>query len=129
VTHLTHGDDELRYVTFNVRPLDYQQTVEVRLHHGTLDAHKILRWISLWQQILWAAEHPRRELEPTADVRVITPNADLISLAREYLAPIEQPGQHEFLELLKQDRSEIVERRWKRRPELAGWVRASNAWT
>jgi hypothetical protein len=129
VTRLTNGDDELRYVTFNVRPLDHQQTVEVRLHHGTLDAHKILRWVSLWQQILWAAEYPRRELEPTADVRVITPNADLISLARDYLAPIEQPGQLEFLELLKQDRSEIIERRWKPRPELAGWVQASNAWT
>jgi Putative amidoligase enzyme len=122
VTRLTNGDDDLRYVTFNVRPLDYQQTVEVRLHHGTLEPHKILRWISLWQQILWAAEHPRRELEPVPDVQVITPNPDLISLAREYLVPIEQPGQREFLELLRQDQCDVVERHWKPHPELAPWV-------
>jgi hypothetical protein len=122
VTRLTSGDDERRYVTFNVRPLDHQQTVEVRLHHGTLEAHKILRWVSLWQQILWAAEHPRRELAPTPDVRVITPNADLITLAREYLVPIEHPGQREFLELLQQDRCDVVERHWKPHADLAPWA-------
>jgi hypothetical protein len=125
VTRLTGGDDEARYVTFNLRPLDHQQTVEIRLHDGTLDASKILLWVSLWQQILWAAEHPRRELEPVADVRVITPSADLLDLAREYLPPVGQTGQREFLAKLKQHRNGIVERHWKRAPELATWVRAS----
>jgi hypothetical protein len=128
VSRLTRGDDDLRYVTFNLRPLDHQQTVEIRLHHGTLDASKILLWVSLWQQILWAAEHPRRELEPVADVQVISPSADLLALARKYLPPIEQPGQREFLAKLRQHRSEIVAREWKPAPELAAWVRASCSW-
>jgi hypothetical protein len=129
ISRLTNGEDELRYVTFNLRPLDHQRTVEVRLHHGTLDAHKILRWVSLWHQILWAAENARTELEATTDVHVIQPSGDLIALARAYLAPIEEPGQRDFLELLRQDRSEIVERHWKRSPDLAAWVQASSAWT
>jgi hypothetical protein len=122
------SSDEARYVTFNLRPLDYIQTVEVRMHHGTLEARKVLLWVSLWQQLLWAAAHPRRELEPVPDVAVLTPNRDLLALAREYLPPVEQCGQLEFLEALRTRRSEIVEQQWKRSPELAAWALTAASW-
>ena len=46
-----------RYVALNLVPLWKVGTVEVRLHSGTTDAAKVLLWVSLWQQLLWAAEH------------------------------------------------------------------------
>jgi len=128
VSRLTRGEDELRYVTFNLRPLDHQQTVEVRLHHGTLDPQQILLWVSLWQQMLWAAEHPREVLPHVPDQRVLEPTRDLLALAREHLPSIDHPGQRGFLSKLRERRSQVVERHWKRAPELAGWVQASSAW-
>ena len=38
--------------------------VEVRLHSGTLDGPKILRWVSLWMAIMAAVQ---RGLEPPGD--------------------------------------------------------------
>lgn len=119
--------EDARYVTFNVRPLGDIQTVEVRLHHGTLNAGKILLWVSLWQQLLWAAQYPRREIEPVRDIEFITPGRDLLVLAREYLVPAEQAGQQGFLDKLSQRRSEIVET-WRRFPRLSAWVKASAKW-
>ena len=128
VSRLTRGEDELRYVTFNLRPLEHQQTVEVRLHHGTLDAHQILLWVSLWQQLLWAAEHPQIPLPMVSDLHVIDPSADLIALAREHLPSIEYAGQRAFLDKLRQRRNQVVERHWKRSPELARWVQQASCW-
>lgn len=121
------NEEDARYVTFNLRPLGDIQTVEVRMHHGTLSAQKILLWVSLWQQLLWAAAHPRRELEPVADVSVLRPNRDLIELAEQYLPPVEQMGQPQFFAALRKRRAEIVEQ-WKRAPELAAWVSESATW-
>jgi hypothetical protein len=128
VSRLTRGEDELRYVTFNLRPLDHQQTVEVRLHHGTLDAHQILLWVSLWQQLLWAAEHPQVPLPQVADQQVIDPRTDLMALARAHLPSIEYAGQRAFLSKLRQRRAQVVEQHWKQKPELAGWLHSSSAW-
>lgn len=128
VSRLTRGEDELRYVTFNLRPLDHQQTVEVRLHHGTLDAHQILLWVSLWQQLLWAAEHPQAPLPKSADLHVIDPSSDLLALAREHLPSIEYEGQRAFLAKVRQRRSQVVDQHWKRTPDLASWVHKSSGW-
>ncbi len=40
-----------RYATLNVKPLMDISTVEFRLHNGTVEALKIVRWISICQQV------------------------------------------------------------------------------
>lgn len=129
VSRITSGEDDLRYVTFNLRPLHHQQTVEVRLHHGTLDPAQILLWVSLWQQILWAAEHPRREPELVADTHVLSPTSDLLALAREYLPNPSLPEQRVFLEKLRQRRQQNVARYWRKAEELAPWRAACAGWS
>jgi hypothetical protein len=114
-------------LTFNTAPLQHIRTVEVRMHGGTLDAGKILLWVSLWQQLLWAAEHPQREIQTTADCSVIHPGTDLLALARDYLTPFTQLGQQQFIERLRRRRNEIVTR-WAQVPELAPWVEISGRW-
>lgn len=87
-----------RRCTFNIIPLTEQYTVEIRLHNGTLNAYKILTWLSLWQQILWTAG-PIPETIPEAETgmipdeeilqrhtsNVIQPSGDLLDLYLKYL--------------------------------------------
>ena len=40
-----------RYCTLNLQPLQSIQTVEFRLHNGTTDMLKVVRWLSLCQQL------------------------------------------------------------------------------
>ena len=97
--------------------------VEVRMHSGTYEASKILLWISLWMQILWAAAQSF-ELPAVRDRLTITPNEDILTLVKKYLPPM-QP--RHFLRRLKERRHEIVEI-WQNHPNLRPWVRFSENW-
>lgn len=122
IWRICEGEDA-RYVSFNVRPLNSYQTVEARLHNGTLDAGKILLWLSLWQQLLWAAAH-HSVIEDVEDTSALVPTGDIVQLAEKYL-----PQVHRRL-LLRLDtrRSEVVDT-WKQYPELEPWVEFSKCWS
>ena len=85
-----------------------------------MEARKILLWTSLWQQLLWAAAH-HTSIDATDDVEVITPNGDLMDLARKYLPDARQPQQQVLLQRLVARQAEISEQ-WRRTPELASWL-------
>ena len=112
-----------RYLSFNVCPLLTLGTVEVRLHSGTTEAHKILLWVSLWQQILWAAGGDQT-IEPAPDRRIIVPSGDILELARRYLPMVQPPG---FIHRLEQRRNEIAGR-WLQYPELLPWAQLAGSW-
>lgn len=117
---------EARYVTFNIQPLDLIHTVEVRMHSGTLESRKILPWVSLWMQILWAAAN--REVSAGVDRSVIEPNGDIVALALEYLPDARQPQQQAFLQRLLARRSEVVQQ-WALHPHLWPWLDHAGRWT
>ncbi len=117
-----------RYVTFNVASLGILGTVEVRMHSGTLEAHKILLWVSLWQQILWAASH-RQQIDNVPDRKVIIPDGDIVVLAEKYLPDARQPQQTMLLRRLAARRSEIVDGIWRKHPMLRKrWLRFARSW-
>ncbi len=118
---LTQAPDT-RYVSFNIRPIEHIHTVEVRLHNGTVDARKLLAWVSLWQQILWIAANTER-LPPVADRDVLEPDGDVVQLLQTF-GPPQPPG---FLERLHQRRHEVREL-WREHPELATWAKHAEAW-
>ncbi len=116
-------DDESRYVSFNVLPLDDIHTVEVRLHNGTVDGRKIVLWVSLWQQILGRASTPH-EVPDADDTDVIEPDGDIVKLAREHL-----PGGSEKAFLAKLDaRREQIAEIWRNVPELSSWTAYPYDW-
>ncbi|TNF32497.1 MAG: hypothetical protein EP329_09855 [Deltaproteobacteria bacterium] len=128
VTELLHGlsDYGLRFATFNIKPLGTHGTVEVRLHSGTIEARKALVWVSLWQQLLWAAEN--KTGMPELEYRqVIVPDADIIELAREWLPAAIQPLQAAFLARVARRRAEVVDM-WRARPELEPWTGFADCW-
>lgn len=115
--------EDARYTTFNIVPLSDIHTVEVRLHNGTVEAKKILLWISLWQQLLWAAAN-RSDVEAVPDREFVEPTGDIVALARTYLPRVQQPG---FVDKLLQRREEVVER-WRQHPDLAHWLEYAEDW-
>ena len=116
-----------RYVVLNLLPLSTIGTVEVRMHNGTADAGKILLWTSLWQQLLWAAEHGPA-VPHVADRDVIVPDGDIVDLARRFLPDPRQPQQQLLLERLHRRRRQILES-WMGHPDLRGWARFAGAWS
>jgi superfamily II DNA or RNA helicase len=120
--------EETRHVTFNLRPLFSLQTVEIRLHSGTLEARKILLWVSLWQQILWAAGQPL-DVPAVPDRAVIHPDGDIVELAARYLPDAGAPAQSGLVQRLAARRAEIRDEQWSRFPELRTWVAATAGWT
>lgn len=112
-----------RHLTFNVRPIDEIQTVEVRLHNGTIDAPKILLWLSLWQQMLWCATSPRK-IPSVPDVTVLRPKGNIVDLAKRFLPAGEDQA---FLARLEARRQEVA-RLWKRHPELSQWLTYTRKW-
>ena len=126
VRRIANGE-AARYVTFNLRPLAHLHTVEVRMHNGTLEARKILLWVSLWQQLLWAAAY-QSTVPSVPDRSVIQPDADIVKLAMEYLPDARQPQQRLLLRRLDARRAEILQYQWSRVPELAPWVAAAANW-
>ncbi len=97
------------------------------MHHGTLEARKILLWVSLWQQILWAAAN-RSWVAEVPDVPVIMPFGDITKLAQDYLPDARQPQQTTFLRRLAARRSDIVSEQWRRSPDLASWIGLAQQW-
>lgn len=116
--HRLCRDYDSRYVTFNVRPLQGIHTVEVRMHSGTLDPAKVLLWLSLWQQLLWAAQGDR-PIEPVPDRPVIVPDRDIVTLVEQYFP---QVGRERFLARIRARREEVIAR-WRSVPELSSWAR------
>lgn len=112
-----------RHLTFNVRPIDEIQTVEVRLHNGTLEAPKILLWLSLWQQMLWCATSPRK-IPSVPDVAILRPKGNIVELAKRFLPAGEDQA---FLARLEARRQEVA-RLWKRHPELSHWLPYKRKW-
>lgn len=135
--YLMGAEDEAKYVTFNIKPLLTQETVEVRMHSGTIEAPKILLWVSLWMQILWAAGNrpsmwerikqaatSQGAIRDVPDRHVIVPDGDILRLAREYLPSVQQPA---FLQRLD-DRRRAVRDLWRARAELQEWVQHAECW-
>lgn len=116
-------DEDARYVSFNVRPLDQLHTVEVRLHNGTVDGRKVALWVSLWQQILWraSAEEP---IPLVDDTDCIEPHADIVELAHEHLPAGEEPA---FLAKLDARREQITDI-WHGIADLEQWAEYSYEW-
>jgi hypothetical protein len=98
--------------------------MEVRLHGGTLDATKILLWLSLWQQIFWAAENRigKGPVPERPDAKQITPSGDILALAAEWLPW----SSTTFRQRLHARRLE-VSNLW-RRPDLRHWLEFQKHW-
>jgi superfamily II DNA or RNA helicase len=118
-----------RFTTVNLSPLIMAggpRTVEIRMHGGTVEARKMLLWLSLWQQILWAAGSDMH-VPDVADRPSLEPDADIIALARQFLPAAGQPLQQSFLHKLAGRRAEIVSS-WAGHPELRPWVAKAAHW-
>jgi hypothetical protein len=115
-------DHDARYVTLNLKPLEGIHTMEVRLHNGTVDASKILLWLSLWQQVLWAAEQKKR-VPPQPNTDRIVPDGDILRLVRDWLPP--SPAL--FVERLSRRRVEVVDL-WRKVPALRPWLQFERHW-
>ncbi len=121
--------DGSRYTTVNLLPLldaDGPGTVEIRMHGGTTDASKMLLWLSLWQQILWAAG-ARAAIPDVPDREFLLPDSDVVILASKYLPEAGQMQQQEFLAKLYRRRREII-RLWEERTELRPWIGHAAPW-
>jgi superfamily II DNA or RNA helicase len=124
------ADHDSRYTTVNLRPLITGHgtgTVEIRMHSGTMEAKKMLVWLSLWQQILWAAG-TNVDVPDVNDCTFIEPNGDIVALARAYLPSAGQAQQRHFLEMLKERRADIVKTLWEGRTELKRWLGYAQKW-
>lgn len=123
VAHAT-ASDETKYGTVNVRPLKTLGTVEVRMHSGTTEIGKIAPWVSLWMQLLWEAERGTRVVPATDDTTVITPSADIVQLAQEWLSDGRSPH---FSKRLIERRAQVVEQ-WRVHPDLEDWLAFALHW-
>jgi hypothetical protein len=122
----TFEHHETRYITLNLRSIRSIGTVEVRMHSGTLDGGKILLWVSLWQQILWAAS--AHDVVPDEGPRhTITPHGDIIEFAHRWLPNAADPAQQRFIGRLRQRRAEVLIQ-WKRHANLAPWLPLAAGW-
>ena len=117
--------DKSRYVTFNICPLERIYTVESRMHNGAHEAEKILLWVSLWMQMMWAAAH-RDSIPSVPDCKVIIPSGDILHLAKTYLA-VGGGVADEFLARLGRRRMQIVDL-WRAHPELHPWLQYPATW-
>ena len=113
--------DRGRYLTFNVRPIDVIGTVEVRMHSGTLDAAKILAWMSLWMQLLFVAERDAAPIPLVEDRAVIRPSRLIVPALSTILPNAASPRQQAFIQRLAV-RSEEIIARWAKEPSLAPWL-------
>lgn len=128
--HRLFTEQDSRYLTVNPRPLlrtdGATPTIEIRMHGGTTEARKMLLWLSLWQQVLWAAS-----ICPTVpdvpDRAALCPDGNIVAMAKAYLPSASQPGQQTFLRKLTDRRAEIVQG-WTAHPELASWADFAARW-
>lgn len=121
-------EDGARHLTVNPGRLfgpAETPTVEIRMHSGTTDARKMLLWVSLWQQILWAARQ-RTEVPDVPDCVALEPAGDLVALARGYLPAPAQAAQDAFIGKLAARRDEVVGE-WRARG-LEQWAALADEW-
>ncbi len=116
-------NEKSRYTTFNVLPLQGTRTVEIRMHGGTTEGRKILLWLSLWMQILWAAEQGWT-LQDVPDTNAIVPSGDIVELGRRFL-PTHQHAP--FLQRLHIRRMEILAL-WAKELSLSDWAQYAADW-
>jgi len=109
-----------KYLGVNVRGLvEGYGTVEVRFHSGTVNAGKILQWISLWMRIVDAARRggcpgdPLRERPPSRPL-CAGPQGDIAALCRFVGA-----GANLTRRLVAR-RDEVVGRSWVAHPLFGG---------
>jgi hypothetical protein len=128
--HRLFSGQDSRYLTVNPKPLlrtdGGTPTIEIRMHGGTTEARKMLLWLSLWQQILWAASSCS-SVPDVPDRTFLEPDGDIVAMAKAYLPSANQPGQQVFLRKLAERRAEIAQG-WPSIPELAGWSAYAGRW-
>ena len=121
------ADYETRYSSLNLRPFfSKQSTVEIRMHSGSLEAPKVLLWVSLWQQMLWAAGQDR-DVPRVPDVERILPRGDIVGLAKRFLPDAGQPQQQELLDKLAARRAQVIDL-WANSEQLRGWCKFERYW-
>jgi superfamily II DNA or RNA helicase len=114
-----------RHVTINVSNINDSGTVEFRLPSGTTEAWKILLWVSLCQQMLWAASGPNdNDLECPEDRSAVSPSGDILKLATEYLSV---DGHDGFRKRLHKRRLQVA-RIWNTHEDLRPWRFYRRAW-
>jgi hypothetical protein len=110
------GERESRYLAVNPANLfGGLDTVEVRMHSGTLEGTKILGWLSLWMRLLDSAQGRQAlpEGAPAAKGEPLTtgPGGDVVALA-------DHVGAHRELTAYLRARRENVMARWLEHPQL-----------
>lgn len=116
-----------RYRTLNLASLKRFGTVEARLHSGSVDAEKLLLWLSLWQQMLWSVIVESHNYPSIVRREVITPDGDIAEFARNYLINSNEVAQRFFIERLIERRNGVVKRSW-RHAALANWREGTENW-
>jgi hypothetical protein len=85
-------------------------TVEVRLHNGTIDGAKLLRWMSLWMRLLSAIDRnaPLHETEPDPRLLPLTdrPQGDIVHLCKALSIGQKLTGD------LATRRADVIEKSW-----------------
>ncbi len=112
-----------RTASLSLAPLlDDPAHVEVRLLGGTTDSVRLLRWLTLWMRILWAAEKDKDRGRLTDDM-LDDPAAYFPALSvRRAIKLIDVPGEaDDFVEWLEERQHQVFEL-WQQRPELQGWL-------
>lgn len=101
---------ESRYSTVNASNLfgGGLDTIEIRLHSGTIDARKILGWLSLWMRLLDTAQGRRALPDATHRMRDLPlaegPQGDITALAEFVVA------NRELVAHLRERRAAVMER-------------------
>jgi hypothetical protein len=121
------NEDECRYATVNLIPLAAQSTIEVRMHSGTLDAAKVLTWISLWMVILQHCEGAPQvaasSAEPLGNRSVIEPAGCIVRWLETNVAGAPDG----LLNRLHTRRLEVLGL-WKGNAVLNRWTHVAQCW-
>ncbi|HTA94232.1 MAG TPA: amidoligase family protein, partial [Polyangiaceae bacterium] len=117
----------LRYLGLNATSLFHSHgTIEVRWHGGTLDAGKILTWLSLWMCLLTKAQSSGPPADPRARVSsrplCVGPRGDVNELAKFLGLKVE------LRDRLVARRAHLLETQWSRGPLARVAQRVSRRW-
>lgn len=94
--------------------------VEVRLLGGTTDSERVLRWLTLWMRILWAAETDGERL---TDGMLEDPASYFPELSvRGALELIDVPEERDDYVGWLEERQRQIFDLWDQRPELKSWI-------
>ena len=94
--------------------------VGVRLLGATTDSERVLRWLTLWMRILWAAERDRRRL---TDAMLEDPAGYFPALSvRRAMELIDVPEEREDYICWLETRQHQIFDLWHQYPELESWL-------